>query len=137
MSPAPYRFGLALGIALFVWMSGFVWGSIVFMTPALKEIPEIPHISKYPAISFPLLVVWIVAVIFLARFYLRETPRKASEGLKFGLVLALVNLLLDLLVIVFAFGGGWSFFSYVSIWVAYISLVVVPWLTGRRLEARA
>ena len=54
MSAAPYRFGLALGIALFVWMSGFVWGSIVFMTPALKNVPRIPHISQYPLINFPL-----------------------------------------------------------------------------------
>jgi len=132
----PYRFGLALGLALVVWMSGFVWGTIVFMTPALKDVPEIPHISRYPVISFPLLVVWSIAAVFLARAYLRGTPHKAAEGLKFGLVLALVNFLLDVLVLAIAFGGGWDVFRYASLWVAYLLLVLIPRLTGRRLESR-
>jgi len=131
----PYRFGLALGMALAVWMSGFVWGSIVFMTPALKNVPEIPGISRYPVISFPLLFVWIIAAVFLARAYLRGTPHQAAEGLKFGLVLALVNLLLDALVLAIAFGGGWDVFRYASLWVAYLLLLLIPWLTGRRLES--
>jgi len=132
----PYRFGLALGLALVVWMSGFVWGTIVFMTPALKDVPEIPHISRYPVISFPLLIVWTIAAVFLARAYVRGTPHKTAEGLKFGLILALVNFLLDVLVLAIAFGGGWDVFRYASLWVAYLLLVLIPWLMGRRLESR-
>ncbi len=133
----PYRFGLALGLALVVWMSGFVWGSVVFMTPALKNVPEIPGVSRYPLISFPLLLVWSIAAVFLARAYLRGTPHKAAEGLKFGLVLALVNVLLDALVLAIAFGGGCDVFRYATLWVAYLLLMLIPWLTGRRLEAPA
>ena len=131
----PYRFGFALGLALVIWMSGFVWGSIVFMAPALKAVAEIPHISKNPAISLPILAVWIVVTALLSKSYLRATAQKAAEGLKLGFVLALVNILLDLLVIVLAFKAGWSFFSYASLWLAYNSLLVIPWLTGRQMEA--
>lgn len=118
-------------------MSGFIWGTVVFMTPSLKTIAEIPHISKNPAISLPILAVWIVATVLLSKVYLRSAPRKTAEGLKLGLVLALVNILLDVLVIVLAFKAGWSFFSYASLWLAYLLLVIVPWLTGRNLAARA
>jgi len=133
----PYRFGLALGLAVVVWMTGFVWGSIVFMVPALKGIAEIPYVSRYPAISFPLLVLWIPLAWLLARFYLEKTSAKAIEGLKFGLVLFAVNILLDLLVIVFTFQAGFSFFGYASIWLACALLVLVPCVTGRRIESRA
>ena len=47
----PYRFFKALGFAILIWIVGFVWGSIVFMTPALKNVAGIPYISSNPAIS--------------------------------------------------------------------------------------
>jgi hypothetical protein len=55
----PRKLGKALAYASLIWVSGFVWGSMVFMTPALRNIPAIPYVSRYPAISFPLLIVWI------------------------------------------------------------------------------
>ena len=30
----PERIGRALAYAVLIWLSGFVWGSVVFMTPA-------------------------------------------------------------------------------------------------------
>ena len=40
----------ALGFAILIWIIGFVWGSVVFMTPPLKATPAIPYVSANPAI---------------------------------------------------------------------------------------
>ena len=63
----PQRIGRALGYALLIWITGFVWGSVVFMTPALKSVAAIPFVSRYPAISFPLLFAWPILTYLLAR----------------------------------------------------------------------
>src|SRR6266699_4421238 len=39
----------ALAYALLIWFVGFAWGTVVFMTPALKNISPIPYVSRYPA----------------------------------------------------------------------------------------
>jgi hypothetical protein len=127
----PQRFGRALAYGLLIWIIGFVWGSVVFMTPALKSIPSIPFVSRFPAISFPLLIVWIMVGYLLARSYLRKTSGDASEGLRLGIVFAAVNFLLDLLVLVFLFKNGPGYFASLTVWLAYLILIVVPWYAGR------
>lgn len=132
----PERLGKALGYAILIWIIGFVWGSVVFMTPALKGISSIPYISRYPAISFPVLIVWVLVAYALSRNYLRAATDKASEGLKLGLVFAVVNLLLDLLVLAILFKNGFEYFVSLTVWLAYLILFTVPWLVGRSLANR-
>ncbi|HUS09144.1 MAG TPA: hypothetical protein VMZ30_01670 [Pyrinomonadaceae bacterium] len=104
------------------------------MTPALKGVPAIPFVSRYPAISFPLLLAWPFVGYLLARSYLRRTTvDKAPEGLKLGLTFALVNFVLDLLVLVLLFKNGFSYFASLTVWVAYFLLLIIPWLTARSL----
>lgn len=130
----PQRIGLALAYSLLIWITGFFWGMVVFMTPALKGVRAIPFVSRYPAISFPLLLAWPFVGYLLARIYLRRTTvDKAPEGLKLGLTFALVNFFLDLLVLVLLFKNGFSFFASLTVWLAYFLLLIVPWLTGRSL----
>jgi len=43
----PFKIGKALIYAVLLWTIGFVWGSIVFMTPALKTVAAIPQQSGY------------------------------------------------------------------------------------------
>jgi hypothetical protein len=130
----PQRLGRALAYALLIWITGFVWGSVVFMTPALKGVSSIPYVSRFPAISFPLLLMWPFVAYLLARSYLKTTNGdKASEGLRLGLTFALVNFFLDLLVLVLLFKNGFGFFAHLTIWLAYFILLIVPWLTGRSL----
>ena len=130
----PERTGRALAYAALIWITGFVWGSVVFMTPALKNIPALPYVSRYPAISFPLLILWFLITYLLARSYLRTTRTdKASEGFRLGLLFAVVNLLLDLLVLVLLFKNGLVYFASLTVWVAYLILLTVPWFTGRSL----
>jgi hypothetical protein len=132
----PQRIGLALAYALLIWNTGFFWGMVVFMTPALKGVPAIPFVSRYPAISFPLLLAWPAIGYLLSRSYLRRTTGDTtSEGLKLGLTFALVNFFLDLLVLVLLFKNGFGFFAYLTIWLAYFMLLLVPWLTGRSLAS--
>jgi len=132
----PQRIGRTLAYALLIWITGFVWGSVVFMTPALKNVSGIALVSRYPAISFPLLFAWPILAHLLARSYLKnESGDKAAEGLKLGFTFAFVNFLLDLLVLVILFKNGVAFFAYLTIWLAYFILLIVPWLTGRSLAS--
>ena len=131
----PERMGRALAYALSIWITGFLWGSVVFMTPALKNVPAIPYVSRYPLISFPVLIIWLLIAYLLARSYLNLTTDKASEGLKLGLLFAVVNFILDLLVLVLLFKNGFTYFASLTVWLAYLVLLTVPWFTGRSLAA--
>lgn len=129
----PRKIGKAFAYAILIWIIGFVWGSVVFMTPALKAISPIPYVSRYPAISFPVLIIWILIAYLLARNYLKTSPNDAGEGLKLGIIFALVNLVLDLLVLVLLFKNGLGYFASLTVWLAYFILILVPSLVGRSL----
>jgi hypothetical protein len=98
---------------------------VVFMTPPLKGIPAVPFVSKFPAITVPLLIVYVFLIYYLAKKYLANAADKKIEAWKYGISLVLVSLILDTLVIVVAFKGH-DYFSYLSIWVAYALLLFVP-----------
>ena len=131
----PYRPIKAILLAVFVWFTGFVWGSIVFMNPGLHVRP-IPFVSSNPAISFPILIVWPFLAYILARYYLRAAVNKADEGLRLGLTFTIVNALLDLVVLVFLLKAGFGYFVSLSVWTAYALLILVPWLTGKSMQAK-
>lgn len=130
----PQKFGKALAFAVLIWIIGFVWGMVVFATPALKDIPSIPYVSRYPAISFPILIIWIFVTYLLAKKYLQTANDKAREGCRLGITFAVVNFILDLLVLVLLFGNGVSYFVSLTVWLAYIILLTVPWLVGRSMS---
>jgi len=132
----PYKFGKAILFSFVVWLVGFIWGMIIFMTP-LVNLQPIPFISSSPAISFPLLVIMPLVSFVLARSYLKQAENKPLEGLKLGVTMFLVNIILDLLIIVLLFGGGMQFFAYLSIWLAYILVSVIPYFVGRQMKVVA
>lgn len=70
---------------------------------------------------------------YLTPRLLASAQAKAVEGLKFGIVLVLVTLVLDTLMYVLWFGSA-DYFAFASIWVAYVMFLLVPWLVGRQLE---
>lgn len=129
-------FGKAAGFGILIWIVGFAWGSLVFMTPALKGLASIPYVSRYPAISFPLLVVFPFLALWFANICLAGSADRAAAGQRVGIIFAGTNLLLDLLVLVLAFKGGIDYFASVSVWLGYAILLLVPWWAGRRV-ARA
>lgn len=130
----PYKPVKAILYAVLLWITGFIWGSIVFMTPALKAVAPIPYISSNPAISFPILIVWIPLAWLLAKNYLKDAGDKPAEGLKFGIVLTVTNLVLDLIVLVILLKAGWGYFASLTVWAAYTLLIVIPWLIGRSMQ---
>ena len=133
----PYKPFRAFAYAVLIWVVGFIWGSIVFMTPALRSTPPIPYVSRNPAISFPIILLWTLLTLLLARSYLTAAREKEREGFRLGLVLVIVNFFLDLVVLVFLLKTGFSYFVSASVWFAYTSLLIIPWLTGRTLATSA
>lgn len=127
----------AFGFAILIWIIGFVWGSVVFMTPAWKATPAIPYVSANPAISFPILLVWVPVTYFSARVCLWRSPNPATNGLKVGIVFAAINFLLDLLMLVILLKAGTKYFASVTVWLGYSLLLIIPWLTGRSLQKAA
>ena|SRR5687767_1739054 len=130
----PRKLFKAVGFAVLIWIVGFVWGSIVFMTPALKATPPVPYISNNPAISLPILLIWIPLIYFLARAYLSQVNDPDREGFKLGLIFAATNFILDLVVLVILLKAGAGYFAAASIWFAYFLLLIIPWLTGRSVQ---
>lgn len=119
---------------MLIWIVGFVWGSIVFMTPALKATPAIPYVSSNPAISFPILLLWIPLTYFLARRYLSTVNDPEKEGWRLGILFFQTNFFLDLIVLVFLLKAGAGYFASATVWIGYFLLLIIPWLTGRSLQ---
>ncbi len=130
----PFKIGKALIYAVLLWVVGFVWGSIVFMTPALKTVAAIPYVSSNPAISFPILFIWLIVTYQLAKSYLKAAGDKVSEGLKLGIMFSVVNVLLDLFVLVLLLKAGFSYFNSLTVWLGYFMLLIIPWVAGRSLQ---
>ncbi len=126
----PYKFGKAVLFSLAVWIIGFIWGSIIFMTP-LNDLSPIPYISSSPAISFPLLIIMPLASYLLAKPYLKNTEDKLKEGIRFGVTIFVVNIILDLLVIVALFAGGAAYFASLTVWLGYAAIGAAPYFAGR------
>lgn len=124
----------ALGLGILIWIIGFVWGSIVFMTPALKATPMIPYVSANPAISFPILFGWIPVAYLFARVCLWRNPSPTAEGLRIGIIFAAINFILDLLMLVWLLRAGFGYFASLTVWLGYLILLIIPWLTGRSLQ---
>src|SRR6267143_6415345 len=133
----PFKIGKAVIYAVLLWAIGFVWGSIVFMTPALKTVAGIPYVSSNPAISFPILFIWLIVTYLLAKSYLKAAGDKAVEGLKLGIMFSIVNVLLDLFVLVLLLKAGFGYFLSLTVWLGYLMLLMIPWIVGRCLQRRA
>jgi hypothetical protein len=127
----PYKPVKAIGYAVLIWILGFIWGSIVFMSPALRATKPIPYVSSNPAISFPIILIWTVLTLLLARNYLKGATDRAGEGLKLGVTFVVVNFVLDLIVLVFLLQAGFKYFVSASVWFAYATLLLIPWIVGR------
>ncbi len=132
----PFKIGKALIYAVLLWVVGFVWGSIVFMTPALKTVTPIPYVSSNPAISFPILFIWLIVTYLLAKSYLKAAGDKVSEGPKLGIMFSVVNVVLDLFVLVLLLKAGFGYFVSLTVWLGYFMLFIIPWIAGRSLQKK-
>ena len=133
----PRRLRQAARYAVGVWLVGFAWSMIVFAIPALRWMPSVPGVSKFPAVSVVLLPSYVVLLTLLTRRYLQHTPpeQRQDEGLRLGTFFLLANTALDVLVYVGIFCGV-DYFAYASIWVADALLVGLPYALGASAARR-
>src|SRR5947207_15938057 len=103
------------------------------MTAALKAVTPIRYISSNPAISFPVLIIWLVVAFLLAKNYLKGAPDKAGEGLKLGVIFSVINVLLDLLVLAALLKAGFGYFISLTVWLDYLMRLMIPVLLGRSM----
>ena len=126
----------ALAYAILIWLVGFVWGSVVFMTPQLKSVQPIPYVSANPAISFPILLIWVPLTYLLAKYYVKGTKDRVAAGLRLGMLFVVTNVILDVVVLVIGLKAGVGYFVSLTVWLAYALLLIIPWLTGQSLAKR-
>ena len=74
-----------ISYAIILWVVGFVWGVVVFMAPLLKNLPSIPLVSKFPAVSPVLLPLHLLILCYLTSRLFASSQAKTVEGLKFGM----------------------------------------------------
>ena len=122
----PQNLGKALLYGFVIWSIGFIWGSVVFTVPQLKDIPSIAYVSRYPAISFPLLIAYPFLASLYSGNYLKAVGGKSGEGLRLGIAMGLVNIILDVLVLVLAFKNGLSYFASLTVLLGYVILIAIP-----------
>lgn len=127
----PLRLWRALIGALVLWLTGMIVGTVVFSVPQLRALPEIPYVSANPAITAPIILLWLVLARWLARPHVTAAPLPTAEGLRVGAVFLAVNALLDGILVAGMMGNGLGFYSHLGVWVAYTLLILMPWMTGR------
>jgi len=52
-------------------------------------------------------------------------------------VFSLINLLLDLVVLVLLLKAGFAYFVSLTVWLGYLLLFTIPWLTSRSMQANS
>jgi hypothetical protein len=122
----------AIGYSLLIWAIGFVWGTIVFMTPALSEISPIEHISKMPAITIPILIVYLMLIPYLSKRYLENVADRIAEATFLGVIFLAINALLDLVMYLTIYDQ--DYYAYISIWISYALLLILPLYAGKRMQ---
>ncbi len=129
------KWGKAIGYGTLIWVIGFVWGTVVFMTPALKAVPSIQMFSRYPLISFPLLILfpWL-AYVFAPKCLTPPAPGNPSVP-QVGIVFVVVNVLLDAVILVGAFKSGWQYFTFLSVWLCYVLMIVTARMALKKMAA--
>jgi hypothetical protein len=134
MNYKQFRSAKAIGYGLLIWIIGFVWGSVVFMTPALSEIAPIEQISKMPAITVPLLITYLILIPYLSKRYLKDAQDRIAEATFLGIIFLVVNSLLDLVMYLTIYDP--DYFGYILIWISYALLLILPPFTGKRMQNR-
>ena len=121
---------------LLLWIVGMVVGSVVFAVPRLKAAPPIPYLTANPCVTVPIVVLWVPLAWLLVRRSISRSSDPAGEGLRTGLLLVAVNMLLDLVFVAGVMHAGPRFYAYAGLWLAYAALIVVPWVAGLQVAKK-
>ena len=65
---------------------------------------------------------------------LEQMKKSGVEGMKLGVVFFLVNIALDVVVLMLLLKAGSRFLMSLTLWLAYLMLLLIPLIVGRSLE---
>ena len=76
-------------------------------------------------------IMWVEAIIvmFLLSNYYYFTAKPKSflmEGLVFGVVVAVIALVLEIIILVNLMGAGWEMYSSWTVWLWYLLTIITP-----------
>ncbi len=113
----------------FNWKKGLGFGAIVwaimFIVVCILLAYKMPQNMLFTVITT---VITLIAVFFLAK---NIAPKNYMEALKYGVVFAVVGIILDFLISrMFAP----NIFNEVYYWVSYLLIILVPLLTVKKLK---
>jgi len=114
----------ALGFGVLVWIIMFV------VISTLVAYQVVPSGGGSTMMSIAMVVVSLVIVYLFAQFFV--APKSPTEAMQYGLVFAVVGIILDLLVSQ-RFAPG--MFASVVYWVNYILMIFVPLLVVKKMPA--
>lgn len=110
----------AILLGIFLWILIFIWWSIIMEVPALSG-----RLLLQWLIHFALLV---PACVLVARVYYMSDDK--MSGFFLGIIFIVVAIVLDLLVTIHIVPGGFGrFFSNPFLWIGFIELLFVVWIT--------
>ncbi len=77
---------------------------------------------------------WVVSIIMLfvmvRYFYFKEKPDSSwLKGLGLGILLLVITFIIEVNLLVYGFGLGWSLYSIWTVWIKYALVLIVPIIT--------
>lgn len=112
-------------------IKGLILGIIMWFLMFLANTAMLLVIDDASAgVSMLFLVPFVIAP--LSWYYLKneEVTQKTSEGLRLGLFWILLSIVLDVLIMAFLSGRGFSYFLRFTLWLGYVEILVLSTTIG-------
>ena len=110
------------------WKKGIGFGALVwaimFIVVSILVGYKMPQTMMF---SIIVMIISLIATYFLAK---NIAPKNYMEAIEYGLIFAVVGIILDFLI---SQRFAPNIFSTVSYWVSYVLIVLVPLLTVKKM----
>lgn len=111
-------------------IKGFILWIILFFVASI-----IMSIFGRDSIGIVMVILSPLISIPISHLYLKKYPG-LSEGVKLGILWIIESAILDIVVVIYAFKNGWSFYSSWTVWVGYIAVIVATAIVGKFLDKK-
>ncbi|MCY3412706.1 MAG: hypothetical protein INQ03_13795 [Candidatus Heimdallarchaeota archaeon] len=127
----------AVFLGIFIWFTAFIWSMILMILVGVDMME--PNFSfgythpKYWLFEIIMTPTYLVFALFLFRWYFlsRAKEHQPREAIEFGIIIMLLQFILDILVLVFAFGNGFEYFIGL-VTLTYLSIPLWAILAAKR-----
>ena len=116
---------------MFNWKKGILFGLLLWVI--MFVIASIFVAFKLPTESVFFNIFWIVLsaiVVFICAHYLM--PRNISQAILYGLIFAVIGIVLDLIISARFVSG---LFASVYYWISYLVVILTPMLRVKKMSA--